>query len=75
MQITFIHLTVIKLTEVQLYTSTSCQPDSWVTRVFFDVEKPFLFSDLGVKDTKSENEQGFLMLEKARISSWVNKFF
>ena len=35
-----------KLTEVQLYISTSCQPGSWVIRDFSDVEKPFLFSDL-----------------------------
>ena len=39
-----------KLTEVQLYMSTSCQPGSPVIRVFSDVEKCFfLFSDLAVK--------------------------
>ena len=35
-----------KLTEVQLYISTSCHPGSRVIRAFSDVEKLFLFSDL-----------------------------
>ena len=38
-----------KLTKVQLYMSTSCQPGSRVIQAFFDVEKPFLFSDLAIK--------------------------
>ena len=44
-----------KLTEVQLYMSTSCQQGSRAFRTFSDVEKPFLFSDLAVKAAKSEN--------------------
>ena len=32
-----------KLTEVQLYMLTSCQPGSRVIRVFSDVEKPLSF--------------------------------
>ena len=35
-----------KLTEVQLYMPSSCQPGSQVFRAFSDVEKHFLFSDL-----------------------------
>ena len=35
--------------------STSCQPDNCVIRVFSDVEKPILFSDLAVKAATSEN--------------------
>ena len=42
---------------------------------FSDVEKPFLFSDLAVKAAKSENKKGFSTSEKARISSWVDKFY
>ena len=30
-----------KLTEVQLYMSTSCQPDNWLIRAYSDMEKPF----------------------------------
>ena len=37
-----------KLTEVQLYMSTSCQPGSQLIRAFSDVQKPFIFSDLTV---------------------------
>ena len=44
-----------KLTEVQWYMSTSCQPGSRVIGAFSDVEKPILFSDFGGS-------------EKARIS-------
>ena len=62
-----------KLTEVQLYMSTSCQPGSRVVRAFSDVEKPFLFSDLAVKAPKSENKKGLSMSEKSTISSLVNK--
>ena len=64
-----------KLTEMQLYISTSCQPGSWVIRAFSDVEKPFLFSDLAIKTAKSENKKGVSTSEKARISSRVNKFY
>ena len=46
-----------KLTEVQLYMSTSCQPGSRVNRAFSGVKKPFLFSDLAVKAAKSENKK------------------
>ena len=45
------------MTEVQLYLSTSFQPGSRVIRAFSDVEKPFLFSDLAAKATKSENKK------------------
>ena len=69
MKITFIHLAV------QLYMSTSCQAGSQVIQAFFDVEKPFLFSDLAVKATKSETKIGFLTSQKAKISSQVNKFY
>ena len=48
-----------KLTEVQLYMSTSCQPGSRVIPVFSYVEKPFSFSDLAVKAAKSENKKAF----------------
>ena len=61
-----------KLTEVQVFMSTSCQPGSRVIRAFSDVEKPFLFSVLVVKAAKSENKynvQGFSTSEKAQISS------
>ena len=34
-----------KLTKVQLYMSTSCQPVSQETQAFFDVQKPILFYD------------------------------
>ena len=65
-----------KLTEVQLYMSTLCQPGSRVIRAFPDVEKLFLFSDLAVKATKSENKQKcFLTSEKAWINSRVNNFY
>ena len=37
-----------KLTEVQLYMSTSVQQGSRVIRTYSDVETPFLFSDLAV---------------------------
>ena len=45
-----------KLTEVELYMSTSCQPGSRVIRGFSDIEKPSLFSDLVVKAAKSEKK-------------------
>ena len=61
-----------KLTEVQLYMSTSCQPGNRIIRAFRDVEKPVLISDLAVTAAKSENKIGFSM---ARISSRVNKFY
>ena len=32
-----------KLTEVQLYMSTSCQPGSWVIQAFSDIEKHFFY--------------------------------
>ena len=64
-----------KLTEVQLYMSTSCQPGSRVIRAFSDVEMPFLFSDLAVKAAKSENKKAFTTSEKTRISSRVNEFY
>ena len=38
-----------KLTELQVYMSTSCQPGRRVTRAFSGVDKFFLFSDLAVK--------------------------
>ena len=37
-----------KLTEVQFYMLTSCQPGSRVIRALSGVEKPLLFSDLAV---------------------------
>ena len=61
-----------KLTEVQLYMSTSCQPGSRVIQASSDVGKPFLFSDLAVLTAKSENKKSFSMSEKARISSQVD---
>ena len=64
--------TFIKLTEMQLYMSTSCQPGSRVILAFTDVEKPFLFSDSVVKDVKSENKNSFSTSKKAHISSRVN---
>ena len=64
-----------KLTEMQLYMSTSCQPGNRVIRAFCDVEKPVLISDLAVTGAKSENKIGFSMSEMARISSRVNKFY
>ena len=64
-----------KLTEVQMYMSALCHPSSLVIRAFSDIEKPFLFSDLAVKDAKSENEKGFSTSEMALISSRVNKFY
>ena len=65
-----------KLTEVQLYMSTSCQAGNRVIRAFRDVEKPVLISDFAVTADKSENKKkGFSMLEKARISSRVHKFY
>ena len=43
--------------EVQLYTPASCQPGSRVIpAAFFDVEKPFLFSDFTIKAAKLENK-------------------
>ena len=48
-----------KLTEVQLYMSTSCQPGNRVIRAFRDVEKPVLISDLAVTAAKSENIKRF----------------
>ena len=48
-----------KLTEMQLYMSTSCQPSSLIIQAFSDVEKPFSFSDLAVKAAKSEKEKAF----------------
>ena len=38
-----------KLTEVQLYMSTSCQPGSRIIWAFSDVEKPFSLSDLAAR--------------------------
>ena len=67
-----------KLTEVQLYLSTSCQPGSRVIRGsprISDVDKPFSFSDLAALTAKSENEKGFSMPEKTRISSRGNSHF
>ena len=66
-----------KLTEVQLYMSTSCQPGSRVIRAFSDVEKLFfpLFSDLAVKAAKSTIKKGFSMSEKPRINSRVDKCY
>ena len=64
-----------KLTEVQLYMSTSCQPCSRVIRAVSDFEKTFLFSDLEVKTSKSEDKKGFSTSDKARIGSRVNKFY
>ena len=55
--------------------STSCQPGIQVIRAFSDGEKPFLFSDFAVKAAKSENKNVFSTPEKARISSWVYKFY
>ena len=54
------------MTEVPLYMSVSCQPGSRVIQAVFDVERPFLLSDLAVKAAKSENTKGFSMPEKTR---------
>ena len=62
-----------KLTEVQLYMSTSFQPGSWVIRAFSDVEKPFLFSNLVNKAAKSDNKKDFSMSENAQICSRTNR--
>ena len=43
-----------KLTEVQFYMSTSCQPGSWVISALSDVDRPLLFSDLAVTAAYSE---------------------
>ena len=66
-----------KLTEVQLYMSTLCQPGSRVIRAISGVEKPFSFSDLAVKAAKSKNNKikFFSTSEKARTRSWVNKLY
>ena len=59
-----------KLSKVQLYISTSCQPGSRVIRAVSDVEKLFiLFSNLAVK-AKSENKKKvfFSTSKKARIN-------
>ena len=57
-QITFIHLAVISLLKgyctCQLHVN---QTDG--IRAFSDVENSFLFTDLAVKATKSENKKGF----------------
>ena len=53
--------------------STLSQPGCRVIRAFFNVKKPFLFSDLAVKAAKSENEKGFSTEDEARISNRVNK--
>ena len=42
-----------KLTEVQLYMSTSGQQGCREIRTFSDVEKPFSFSDLAISAVKS----------------------
>ena len=55
-----------KLTEVQFYMSTSCQPGSLVIRGFSDFEKPFSVSNLVVKATRSVKKKGFSTSEKAR---------
>ena len=64
-----------KRTEVQLYMSTACQPDSRVIRAFSGVEMQFIFSVMAVKAAQSENEKRLFNVEKARISSRVNKFY
>ena len=64
-----------KLTEMQLYMSTSCQSGSRVIPAFSGVEKPCLISDQAVIATKSENKIGFSTSKKARISCRVNKIF
>ena len=53
-----------KLTEVQLYMSTSCQPGSQVIRTFSDIEKPLFCSEYAVKASKSETDKGFSTSEK-----------
>ena len=45
-----------KLTEVQLYMSTSCQPGSRVIRAFSDLNKDFFISCLAALTAKSENK-------------------
>ena len=67
------HSSLLELDYDNMYMSTSCQPGSRVVRAFSDVEKTFLFSDLAVLTTKSENKKGFSMSEKARISIRVNE--
>ena len=48
-----------KLTEVELFMSTSCHSNSRVIRAFSDVEKPFLLSDLAVQAAISENKKAY----------------
>ena len=50
-QITFIHPAVL------LYMSMSCRRGSRVTRAFYDVEKPFLFSDFAAFVSEGSDKQ------------------
>ena len=51
-----------KLTEVELYVSTSCQPGNRVIRAFSDGEKPIFFYDLAVKATEPVDEKKKLLI-------------
>ena len=64
-----------KLTEEQLYMSTSCQPGSRVIGDFSDVEKPFPFSVWRLKppNQKYIYKKTFSTSEKVRISSRANR--
>ena len=59
-----------KLTEGQLYISTSCQPSSRVMRAVSDVGKPFTFSDLAVEAAKSENKKKLFFFNAREGSDW-----
>ena len=54
---------------MQWYMSTSCPKGSWIIRAFFDVKKHFVFSDLVVKDAKSEIKVAFQRQRRIGLSA------
>ena len=59
-----------KVTKVQLYMSTSCQPSNRVIRAFSNNKKPFYFLIWRLKPPNQKMKMAF-QSEKGLISSWV----